>query len=43
MEKPKEITACLLDCVVMPNGDVISNGISIGRFDSFKCFLQPKD
>jgi len=40
MEKiPEEITICYLQCVVMPNGEVISNGKSIGYFDEFNHFL----
>ena len=33
---PEEITLCKLDAVLMPNGEVISNGKSIGWFDQLK-------
>ena len=31
-EQPKEITLCRLSCIVMPNGEVICNGKTIGWF-----------
>ena len=43
MEKiPEEITVCNLEVVVMPNGEVISNGKSLGYFEDFKKFLIEK-
>lgn len=41
-EQPTEITVCNLECVVMPNGEVISLGKIIGRFDEFKTHLKSK-
>jgi len=34
--QPKEITHCLLDCVLMPQGEIISKGKTIGWFKNFK-------
>lgn len=43
MEKlPEEITVCLLECVLMPNGEVISGGATIGWFDNCKQYLTVK-
>jgi len=33
---PDQITACKLNCVVMPNGEVISKGVTLGMFREFK-------
>jgi len=44
MEKvPESITLCTLDVVVMPNGEVISLGKTLGWFETFKDYLQPKE
>lgn len=36
---PKEITLCTLQVVVMPNGEVICNGKSVGWFKDLKKYL----
>lgn len=38
---PKEITVCHLDVVVMPNGEVICTGRSIGWVNSLGVHLTP--
>ena len=41
MEKqPKEITVCKLECVLMPQGEIISNGKTIGWFKDLKQYLE---
>lgn len=41
MEKqPKEITACRVQCVLMPQGEVIFLGKTIGWFKDLKTFLS---
>jgi hypothetical protein len=41
MEKlPKEITLCRLECVLMPNGEVICWGKTIGWFKDLKSYLE---
>lgn len=43
MEKqPKAITACTLDCVLMPQGEIISLGKTLGWFKEFKEHLKPQ-
>lgn len=42
-EIPEDITVCNLECVLMPNGEVISNGKNLGWFSDFKKFLTIKD
>lgn len=39
---PEEITLATLEVVVMPNGEIISNGKSLGWFKDFKKYLKPK-
>jgi hypothetical protein len=40
MEKqPEKITVCQLEVVVMPNGEIISRGKTIGWFKDYKDFL----
>lgn len=39
---PEEISVCLLECVVMPNSEVISCGVSLGYFGDFKNALFTK-
>jgi len=41
-KQPKETTICNLECVLMPNGEIISLGKTIGWFKEFKKYLQPK-
>ena len=38
-EQPKKITLCVLSCIVMPNGEVICNGKTIGWFKDLKPYL----
>lgn len=41
MEKqPTEISVCKLECIVMPNGEIISLGKTIGSFDEYKDVLE---
>jgi hypothetical protein len=40
MEIPDKIESCTLSCVCMPNGEVLSNGKSIGWVHDFGKFLQ---
>lgn len=39
---PVDITGCLLDVVVMPNGEVLCSGKSLGWIDELGKFLEPK-
>lgn len=39
---PKEITVCNLECVVMPNGEVICSGKTIGWVKELGRYLAPK-
>lgn len=41
MEQPKEITICNLEVVVMPNGEVICLGKSLGWFNKLAKYLSP--
>ncbi len=36
---PDKITLCKLECVLMPNGEVISMGKTIGWFKDLKPYL----
>lgn len=38
--QPKNITECKISCVVMPNGEVICLGKTIGWFKDIKDMLQ---
>jgi hypothetical protein len=40
-EIPNEITLCYLSCVLMPNGEILSNGKSIGMFSDLGKYLSP--
>jgi len=43
MEKqPEEITVCQLEVVLMPNGEIISLGKTVGWFKDYQKFLTPK-
>ena len=43
MEKqPEKITICNLECVLMPNGEVILLGKKIGWFKDLKDYLQER-
>ena len=39
---PDNITLCNLEVVLMPNGEIISEGKTLGWFDKFKKHLEPK-
>jgi len=41
-EQPKEITVCTLEVVVMPNGEIISLGKTLGWFRDYKKYLKKK-
>ena len=41
-EQPKEITVCNLVVVVMPNGEIICLGKTVGWFRTFKGCLTKK-
>lgn len=43
MKTPKEITPALLDCLVMPNGEVICLGRTIGWTTELGKMLTPKE
>jgi len=40
-KQPEEITLCTLEVVVMPNGEIICLGESLGYFNKFKKVLKP--
>lgn len=43
MEKqPEEIKVCRLQVVLMPNGEVVCNGKSVGWFDKLSKYLEPE-
>lgn len=42
MEKPKEITICNLEVLVMPNGEILCLGKTVGWFDKLGKFLSEK-
>lgn len=39
-ELPKEITLVKLECILMPNGEVIHDGKTVGWFNKLKSFLE---
>ena len=39
---PKEIAICNLEVLLMPNGEIICVGKTLGWFDKFKKYLTPK-
>lgn len=39
---PDDITPCKLDCIVMPNGEVLSMGKVLGMVDEFRGALTTK-
>lgn len=39
---PDQITVMQLECVVMPNGEIISNGKTLGWVTEFGKYLTPK-
>lgn len=42
-EQPEDITVCKLEVVLMPNGEVICLGKTIGWFDTLKKYLSPSE
>ena len=36
MKQPKEIVCCLLEVIVMPNGEIICLGKTLGSFKDYK-------
>ena len=38
--QPEEITVVRLQCVLMPNGEIISNGKTIGWFKDLQKYLE---
>ena len=41
-KQPDEITVCSLECIVMPQGEIICLGKTIGWFKDYKKHLTPK-
>jgi hypothetical protein len=41
MKQPDEITICKLEVCLMPNGEVICMGQTLGWFKDFKKLLEP--
>lgn len=41
MKAPKEITVARLECVVMPNGEIICKGTTIGWVSALGKYLTP--
>ena len=41
-KKPDTITLCKLECVAMPNGEILCNGKSIGYFKDLGKYLESK-
>ncbi len=39
-KKPKEMTVCKLEVLVMPNGEILCLGKTLGWFKEFKEFLS---
>jgi len=39
-KKPKEMTVCKLEVLVMPNGEILCLGKTLGWFQEFKEFLS---
>ena len=37
---PKEITLCKLECILMPQGEVICCGKTVGWFKDLKSYLE---
>ena len=40
---PKEITVCVLDVVLMPQGEIVCLGKTVGWFKDLKEYLKKKD
>ena len=41
-KQPEGLTLCNLEVVLMPNGEVIHQGQTLGRFDDLKKYLTIK-
>ena len=41
-KQPKEMTICNLEVLLMPQGEIICNGKTIGWLDGFREFLTKK-
>lgn len=42
MEQPNDLTICNLEVLVMPNGEILCQGDTIGRFRTYKKYLSIK-
>jgi hypothetical protein len=42
-EKPETITVCELECMVLPNGEILCKGKTIGYFEEYKEYLKIKE
>ena len=42
-KQPTEMTICNLECLLMPQGEIICLGKTIGWFKEFKKYLTKKD
>ena len=42
-KQPEGITVCTLECVLMPQGEIICLGKTIGWFKEFKKYLTKKE
>ena len=42
-EQPKEMTICNLEVLLMPNGEILCVGNSLGWFDKLKKYLSVKE
>jgi hypothetical protein len=42
-KQPEEITVCQLECVLMPQGEIICLGKTIGWFKTHKQYLIKKE
>lgn len=43
MEKqPEQMTMCTIECLLMPNGEILIAGKTIGWFDKLKKYLKEK-
>lgn len=42
-KQPKEITTCYLEVILMPQGEIIHQGETVGWFKDCKKYLYKKD
>jgi len=40
IEQPEEITLCTLECIVMPSGEVLVLGKTIGWYEELRKYLD---